>query len=100
MTERQIPVKARKGMGLIKVTNYSLKSWFMKFDKDVEKKNPMAYFIVSFFLGLVIGFIGWQMNESTKMSTANVGVWVKWIGIILIVGGVIGMFAYKKKAKR
>jgi hypothetical protein len=72
----------------------------MKFDKDVEKKNPMAYFIVAFFLGLVIGFIGWQMNESTKMSTANVGVWVKWIGIIMIVGGLIGMFAYKKGPKK
>lgn len=68
----------------------------MKFDPEVEKKNPIAYFIVAFFLGMVIGFVGWQMNESTKMSTANVGVWVKWIGIILTVGGLIGMFTYKR----
>lgn len=72
----------------------------MKFDPKVEKKNPIAYFIASFFLGMVIGFIGWQMNESTKLSTANVGVWLKWIGIIMIVGGLIGMFTYKKKAKK
>jgi protein-S-isoprenylcysteine O-methyltransferase Ste14 len=72
----------------------------MKFDKDVEKKNPIAYFVVSFFLGMVIGFIGWQMNESTKLSTANAGVWVKWIGIILIAVGLIGFFTYKKKVKR
>lgn len=72
----------------------------MKLDPEVEKKNPIAYFIVAFFLGLVIGFIGWQMNESTKLSTANVGVWIKWIGIVLIVGGLIGMFTYKKKAKK
>lgn len=72
----------------------------MKFDKDVEKKNPIAYFVVAFFLGMVIGFIGWQMNESTKLSTANVGVWLKWIGIILIVGGLIGMFTYRKKTKK
>lgn len=71
----------------------------MKFDKDVEKKNPMAYFIASFFLGMVIGFIGWQMNESTKLSTANVGVWLKWLGIILIVVGALGMFLYKGKPK-
>lgn len=49
----------------------------MKFDPNVEKKNPIAYFIVAFFLGMVIGFIGWLMNESTKLSTANVGVWLK-----------------------
>jgi hypothetical protein len=72
----------------------------MKFDPNVEKKNPTAYFVVAFFLGLVIGFIGWQMNESTKMSTANVGVWVKWIGIIMIAGGLGGMFFYRKKAKK
>lgn len=71
----------------------------MKFDPNVEKKNPIAYFVVSFFLGMVIGFIGWQMNESTKLSTANVGVWLKWIGIIMIVAGIIGMFAYKGKRK-
>lgn len=72
----------------------------MKLDPKVEKKNPMAYFIVSFFLGMIIGFIGWQMNESTKMSTANVGVWLKWVGIVLIVGGALGMFLYKGKPKR
>lgn len=72
----------------------------MKFDPEVEKKNPIAYFVIAFFLGMVIGFIGWQMNESTKLSTANVGVWLKWIGIIMIVGGLIGMFTYKKKAKK
>lgn len=71
----------------------------MKFDKDVEKKNPIAYFVVAFFLGMVIGFIGWQMNESTKLSTANVGVWLKWLGIVLIAGGLIGMFTYRKKRK-
>lgn len=72
----------------------------MKLDPNVEKKNPIAYFVVAFFLGMVIGFIGWQMNESTKLSTANVGVWLKWLGIIMIVGGLIGMFTYRKKAKK
>lgn len=70
------------------------------FDPNVEKKNPLAYFIVAFFLGMVIGFIGWLMNESTKMSTANVGVWLKWIGIIMLVGGLIGMIFYRKGKKK
>jgi phosphoglycerol transferase MdoB-like AlkP superfamily enzyme len=72
----------------------------MKFDPKVEKKNPLAYYIVSFFLGMVISFIGWQMNESTSMGTARFGVPVIILGAIMIVVGAIGMFTYKKKAKR
>jgi Na+/melibiose symporter-like transporter len=72
----------------------------MKFDKDVEKKNPMAYFIISFFLGMVIGFIGWQSNESTNPANAKWGVPLLVIGGIMIVGGLIGMFFYKKGPKK
>jgi hypothetical protein len=72
----------------------------MKLDQKVEKKNPLAYYIVSFFLGMVIGFIGWQMNESTSMSTARFGVPVIILGAIMIAAGLIGMFTYKKKPKQ
>lgn len=72
----------------------------MKFDPNVEKKNPIAYFVVSFFLGMVIGFIGWLANESTIMLHAKFGVPLIVVGLIMIVGGLIGMFAYKGKPKR
>lgn len=72
----------------------------MKLDPKVEKKNPMAYFIVSFFLGMVIGFIGWLANESTIMLHAKWGVPLIVIGSIMIVGGLLGMFLYKGKPKR
>ena len=71
----------------------------MKFDPEVEKKNPMAYFIVAFFLGMVIGFIGWLMNESTKMSVANFGVPLIVVGVVMIIIGLLGMFFYKKGKK-
>lgn len=71
----------------------------MKFDPNVEKKNPLAYYIVSFFLGMVIGFLGWQFNESTKMSTAKFGVPLIVIGLIMIGVGVYGMFTYKKRRR-
>lgn len=71
----------------------------MKFDPNVEKKNPMAYFILSFFLGMVIGFLGWQANESTSASSAKWGVPLIVIGVIGILVGLIGMFTYKKKPK-
>lgn len=71
----------------------------MKFDPNVEKKNPLAYFIASFFLGMVIGFIGWQMNESTKMSVAKYAVPIIVIGVLMIGVGIYGMFTYKKKPR-
>jgi hypothetical protein len=72
----------------------------MKFDPSVEKKNPMFYFVVSFLLGMVIGGAGWALNESTKMSHAKWGVPVIVVGCLMIAVGLIGMFFYKKKAKR
>jgi uncharacterized membrane protein len=71
-----------------------------KFDPNVEKKNPIAYFIASFFFGMVIAFIGWQMNDSTNLNTAKFGMPLIVLGVVMIIVGLIGMFTYKKKPKQ
>lgn len=69
----------------------------MKFNWSVEKKNPMFYFVMSFFLGMVIAGWGWAKNESTKIERTHGAVLMIIIGAIMIVGGIIGMFTYKGK---
>lgn len=71
----------------------------MKFDPNVEKKNPIAYFVAAFILGMVIAGWGWDKNESTEIARTRFAVPMIIIGCVMIAGGLIGMFTYKKKRK-
>lgn len=72
----------------------------MKFDPKVEKKNPIAYFVAAFFLGMVIAGWGWDKNESTELDRTKFAVPMIVIGCIMIVGGAIGFFTYKGKPRK
>lgn len=69
----------------------------MKFNWSVEKKNPMFYFVMSFFLGMVIGGWGWDRNESTIIARTHGAVPMMIVGSIMIAVGAVGMFVYKGK---
>lgn len=71
-----------------------------KFDWSVEKKNPLFYFIVVLFLGgMILAAWGWDKNESTMIERSRGAVPMMVIGGLMIIGGFIGMFTYKKKSR-
>lgn len=73
----------------------------MKWDWSVEKKNPLFYFIVVLFLGGMI-MLAWghDKNESTSLVRSRFSVPIMILGGVMIVGGFVGMFTYKKGKKR
>lgn len=62
-----------------------------------QSKNPIFWFvIVLFFGGMVVGGIGWSLNESTIASNAKWG-WIRWAGVAMIVVGALGFFTIGKR---
>lgn len=56
-------------------------------------KNPIFWFvIVLFFGGIVVGAIGWNLNESTIAAHAKWG-WLRWVGVTMIIAGALGFFS-------
>lgn len=57
-----------------------------------QLKNPIFWFVVVlFFGGIIVGGIGWNLNESTIAANAKWG-WIRWVGVAMIVAGAIGFF--------
>lgn len=59
-----------------------------------EKKTniPLLICVIAFFLGMIIAGWGWDKDTSTIASRVPGGAAMIWIGGIMIVAGLIGMF--------
>lgn len=64
-----------------------------------ESKNPIFWSAAAFVLGIVLGIIGWDKNESTIPARTVGAVPIIIAGCILIAGGLYGFFTFGNKRR-